>query len=76
MVSINKASRYYRDLTEAVGYSAINRFANLLDKEWKLIVGKDPSEVMEYIVIKFDFLVLDTAHTHPIESMNFLSVLP
>ncbi|MCL2079077.1 MAG: class I SAM-dependent methyltransferase [Oscillospiraceae bacterium] len=46
---------------------------------WTLITGKDPSEVISELgdkMGKFDFLVLDTAHFHPIESLNFLCVLP
>jgi hypothetical protein len=31
---------------------------------------------MEEIDRRFDFLILDTAHLHPVESLNFLSVLP
>ena len=44
--------------------------------EWTLITGKDPSQVMETIGEKFDFVIIDTEHSHPIESLNFLSVLP
>jgi len=47
-------------------------------KNWKLFDGKDPSEIMGKIggaSTPFDFCVLDTAHIHPIESLNFLTVL-
>jgi cellulose biosynthesis protein BcsQ len=47
-----------------------------LKHKWELIRGKDPSEVMESIGKKFDFAVIDTAHLHPVETLNFLCVLP
>jgi predicted O-methyltransferase YrrM len=42
----------------------------------KLYTGVDPSEIMESIGGKFDFVVLDTMHVHPIETLNFLSFYP
>jgi len=45
--------------------------------QWKLITGKDPSEVIEGCSEeKFDFVVLDTAHLLPVETLNFLTILP
>lgn len=41
--------------------------------------GKDVSEICDIFDMtgeKFDFLVLDTGHVHPIESLNFLTILP
>lgn len=41
--------------------------------------GKDVSEVcnlFDKTGEKFDFLILDTAHLHPIESLNFITILP
>jgi hypothetical protein len=41
--------------------------------------GKDVSEIcstFDETGEKFDFLVLDTAHVHPIESLNFLTIYP
>jgi predicted O-methyltransferase YrrM len=49
------------------------------NKNWKLITGKDTSEVIEKLVEIdgiFDFCIIDTGHIHPIESLNFLTVLP
>jgi predicted O-methyltransferase YrrM len=48
------------------------------EKQWQLITGKDPAEVMDVIgtARKFDFAVLDSAHIHPVESLNFLTFLP
>lgn len=44
--------------------------------KWTLYKGVDPSQVIEKTGKKFDFLVLDTLHIHPIESLNFLTVFP
>jgi hypothetical protein len=59
-----------------IGGAAMDAYPNVLNDRWQLITGKDPSEVMEELDRKFDFVVIDTAHIHPVESMNFLSVLP
>jgi predicted O-methyltransferase YrrM len=46
-------------------------------KNWKLFTGKDPCEVIYKIGQRaFDFCVIDTAHIHPIESLNFLTAFP
>jgi predicted O-methyltransferase YrrM len=58
-----------------VGYFAKKYFKK--NKNWKLFTGKEPSEVIEKIGSEtFDFCVIDTAHIHPIESLNFLTVFP
>ena len=45
--------------------------------QWTLITEKDPSEVIEeFTDAKFDFVVLDSGHFLPCESLNFLTVLP
>jgi predicted O-methyltransferase YrrM len=43
---------------------------------WNLFAGKDVSQILVESDMRFDFVVLDTAHHHPCESLNFLSVLP
>lgn len=46
------------------------------NRSWDLYCGKDSADVIEGLNSTFDFVILDTAHIHPIESLNFLSVLP
>jgi hypothetical protein len=41
-----------------------------------LILGKDIAEVIDGFEEQFDFVVLDTGHEHPCETLNFLSFLP
>ena len=45
-------------------------------KQWERCFRGDPAEVIESFNKKFDFVVLDTAHLHPVETLNFLSVFP
>lgn len=57
------------------GYAAKELFPD--NNQWELCVGKDPVEVIEYIAEeKFDLCVIDTAHLHPVEVLNFLTVFP
>jgi predicted O-methyltransferase YrrM len=49
------------------------------DPRFRREYGKDVSEVCDAFDKtgeKFDFLILDTAHVHPIESLNFLTIFP
>lgn len=61
----------------AVGFEAIQLFGNKgIQGNWRLETKKDPSEVLYNLNETFDFAVIDTAHLHPIESLNFLVALP
>ncbi|MCL2078883.1 MAG: class I SAM-dependent methyltransferase [Oscillospiraceae bacterium] len=59
-----------------VGYCAIERYSGLQNDKWHLLTGIDPAVAMETINRKFDFCVIDTEHRHPIETLNFISILP
>jgi predicted O-methyltransferase YrrM len=60
---------------KTVGYFAKKHFKK--NKNWQLFAGKEPSEIIEKIGYKpFDFCIIDTAHVHPIESLNFLTIFP
>ena len=73
LLSIDVLEHYYRNSSLPVGYLA----DGVPNKEqWSLIRGKDPSEVLGSDKGKFDFCIIDTAHVHPIVSLNFLSILP
>jgi len=74
LTSIDKAEHAYRYPDKPLGFVALRENAN--NSQWTLIAGKDPSEIIETFGKKFDFAVIDTAHVHPIETLNFLSVLP
>ncbi|MCL2226756.1 MAG: class I SAM-dependent methyltransferase [Oscillospiraceae bacterium] len=74
LVSIDIAEHVTKGVP--VGEEVLRAFPGLPANKWKLIAGKDASEVMESLGKTFDFAVIDTAHYHPIESLNFLSILP
>jgi len=72
--SVDFAEQAYRFPDKPVGFVALRENAN--NPQWSLVTGKDPSEIIESFGKKFDFVIIDTAHVHPIETLNFLSVLP
>ena len=47
-----------------------------LTKNWKLYTGDQPHKFLDKLNIKFDFLLLDTAHYSPGELINIIEVLP
>jgi len=73
LTSIDFAEKTYKQ-NKPIGFAALEKNAN--NPKWVLIPGKDPSEVIENFGKKFDFAIIDTLHIHPVETLNFLSVLP
>lgn len=61
---------------QKVGEFVYQYFQKIPEGKWELLMGEDPSVRIETLDKTFDFLILDTAHAHPIESLNFLSVFP
>ncbi|MCL2839581.1 MAG: class I SAM-dependent methyltransferase [Defluviitaleaceae bacterium] len=76
LTSIDRINHWYKDESIPVGTAVSTVFPTLQDGKWRLIVGKDPSEVLDGLKERFDFAIIDTAHRHPIESLNFLCLLP
>jgi len=76
LTSIDKLEYYYRDKNVKVGSDVEKVFPKLPQGKWNLLTGTDPCNVIEKIEKKFDFVVIDTSHAHPIESLNFLCVFP
>ncbi|MEY8338952.1 class I SAM-dependent methyltransferase [Lachnospiraceae bacterium 62-35] len=76
LYSIDSASQFYRNPDLPVGYCAMEKYADLMNKKWHLLGGYDPAEIMEKLDEKFDFCVIDTYHHHPVEVLNFISILP
>lgn len=76
VTSIDLMEHFYRDPQKKVGFACTEKYKD--HEKWTLIGGKDPSEVIESLGEegKFDLVVIDTAHSHPIESLNFLCVFP
>jgi len=78
LTSIDRLEHFYGDSNIPVGVDVDVYSDELLpaSDKWNLIKGKDPGEVMENLNKRFDFAVIDTAHIHPVETLNFLCVLP
>jgi len=76
LTSIDRAENFYDNDDVRVGSDVALTFPELSDYKWKLFTGVDVSEIIESIGKTFDFAIIDTAHVHPVESLNFLCVLP
>lgn len=72
-VDISKA--WYKNPQQATGFLAQSLFPAMHDR-WHLHLGQDISFVIENIGPDIDFVVLDTLHIHPVETLNFLAILP
>ncbi|MDR0653848.1 MAG: class I SAM-dependent methyltransferase [Synergistaceae bacterium] len=46
------------------------------NKQWTLHKGADFSQYADTFSEPFDMVIIDTVHLHPVESLNFLTVLP
>ena len=58
-----------------VGFAAVMMYPNG-NKQWKLFKGADFSPHVDEFNEPFDMVVIDTAHLHPVESLNVIAVLP
>ena len=76
LYSVDVLETVYREPENEVAYIAKKRYPEMLNNRWQLYTGKDPSELMKKLDTKFDFCVIDTMHSHPVETINFISILP
>ena len=76
LTSVDRSIKYYRNNEINIGSDVATLFPKLPCAKWKLLIGVDISEVIEDFEEFFDFAIIDTAHMHPVESLNFLCVLP
>jgi len=74
LISIDLMEKWWGDKSQQVGSDVAK--SGISTGKWRLITGVDPSEVLDELGIRFDFCVIDTAHLHPVESLNFLCALP
>ena len=76
LISVDYCEKYYSGHTNLLsGHLVDEKFSHLKDK-WTIYRGGDISRYIERIGGDIDLLVLDTAHIHPWETLNFLCVLP
>jgi len=74
LYSIDLFEQYYKDKNKPIGW-LVEAAAPELSGMRTSYAGKDAAQVMDFIG-EVDFLVLDTAHVHPVETLNFLCILP
>lgn len=75
LYSADYAVKSYTDKNKLIGFLVDDKFPELSEKR-KIYRGGDISHFIEEIGSDIDLLVLDTAHIHPWETLNFLCVLP
>ena len=75
LYSVDYLEKAHRFTDKPVGFLVEEKFPQFLDK-WQVFRGGDISRFIEEIGGDIDMLVLDTAHIHPWETLNFLCILP
>ena len=75
LYSVDYTEKSYRYPDKPSGFLVEEKFPNLMDK-WQIFRGGDISCFLEEIGGDIDLLMLDTVHTHPWETLNFLCILP
>ena len=75
LYSVDYLEKSYRYPGKLSGFLVEEKFRQLTDK-WHVFRGGDVSRFIEEIGGDVDLLMLDTVHTHPWETLNFLCVLP
>lgn len=72
-VDISESHPFLKD--KPIGFIVNDRFEDLRDK-YTVYSGKDVSAIIEDIGDGIDFALIDTAHLHPCETLNLISILP
>jgi hypothetical protein len=81
LISVDYCEKFYVGneknglLDKLSGFLVDEKFPQLKDK-WTIYRGGDISKFIEQIGSDIDLLVLDTAHIHPWETLNFICILP
>ena len=76
LFSVDYCEKHYGGKIDKLsGWLVDEQFPHLKDK-WTVYRGGDISRYIEKVGGDIDLLVLDTAHIHPWETLNFLCVLP
>lgn len=75
LISVEYSEPYYKDSSKKSGFLIDESFPQL-KKQWTLYAGGDVSKFIREIGGDIDFVLLDTVHSHPWETLNFLTILP
>ena len=75
LISLDLNTALYCDNKFKTGYTVYKYFPELT-KKWKLYTGEQSHKFLDKLNLKYDFLLLDTAHSSPGELINIIEVLP
>ena len=75
LISLDLNTKLYCNNNFNTGYIVNQNFSELT-KKWKLFTGEQSHKFLVKLKLKFDFLLLDTAHFSPGELINIIEVLP
>jgi predicted O-methyltransferase YrrM len=75
LISLDLNTLLYGNKNFKTGYKVFQDFPELT-KKWKLYTGEQSHKFLDKLKLKFDFLLLDTAHFSPGELINIIEVLP
>ncbi|MBQ3654517.1 MAG: class I SAM-dependent methyltransferase [Synergistaceae bacterium] len=75
LYSVDYTEKSYRYPDKPSGFLVEEKFPQFLDK-WRIFRGGDVSRFIEEVGGGIELFMLDTVHTHPWETLNFLCVLP
>ena len=75
LISLDLNTESYYNNTLKTGQNVFEYFPELT-KNWKLFTGRQSHIFLDELKLKFDFLLLDTAHFSPGELINIIEVLP
>ena len=73
LISLDLNTLLYGNEKFRTGYSVFKYFPELT-KKWKLYTGEQSHKFLDKLNLKFDFLLLDTAHFSPGELINIIEV--
>ena len=75
LVSLDLNTELYCNNKFKTGYR-VQKYFPELTKKWKLYTGDQSHKFLDKLNLKFDFLLLDTAHFSPGELINIIEILP
>ena len=75
LYAVDYKHHYHRDRSRKAGFLVAERFPEFM-ANYHLFTGDDVSGFIDEIGGDIDFALVDTSHTHPIETLNVLTILP
>lgn len=75
LYAVDYKHHYHRDRSRKAGFLVAERFPEFMPN-YHLFAGGDVSGFIDKIGGDIDFALVDTSHTHPVETLNVLAILP